>query len=137
MAEPKTTTKKTGSREQTKTAPAVQTTKTSRDDGKPFFDKVGDVAQKGVELSKRGAQKLFHFTGSATKLSKLKVEIHNLETQCEKQYLEAGKKLWQMYKDGKLGELKSKFDPEFQKVEGFKKQITEKEKESEKISLVE
>lgn len=106
-------------------------------DKRDFKDKVSDYANKSLQVLKIGVQKLAHFTGSATKLSKLKVEIHTLQTNCDKIYLDVGKKLWQLHKDDKLRELGTAFEEEFKKIEDFHQQITAKQKEADKISLTE
>jgi len=125
--------------ENTSTPKAAQqeksTNKTTED--RSFQEKVTVVSNKVGETIKTGAQKVFRFTGSATKLSKLKVEVHNLQNQVEKIQLETGKKLWEMHKQNKLGEMDSAFDVEFKRIENLQKQIADKEKDAESISLVE
>lgn len=105
--------------------------------GEDFQEKVNKLSTKVGEAIKKGSQRVAKFTGSATRLSKLKVDIHNLHNQIEKVHLENGKKLWQMHHDKKLGEFENNFSEEFKQIENLEKQIKTKEKEVEAISLIE
>jgi len=102
-----------------------------------FQERVARISEKVGEAVKRGSRRVAKFTGSATKLSKLKMDIHNLQNQLDKVRLQSGKKLWQMHQDNKLGQLDNKFSQEFDQIADLEKQIRTKEKEAEAISLVE
>jgi len=105
--------------------------------GEDFQERVNKLSAKVGEAIKKGSQRVAKFTGSATRLSKLKVDIHNLHNQVEKVHLENGQKLWQLHHNKKLGEIDNNFSDEFKKIEDLEKQIKTKEKEAEAISLVE
>ena len=111
--------------------------KDDKEDKGSFWKKLSGVAEKGMASLKAGVEKIAHFTSSSAKLAKLKVEIHNLENEREKLKFEAGQKLWQLYKDQKLSEVESAFTGEFKKMAELRKQVAAKEKQAEKISLVE
>jgi len=100
-------------------------------------DKFAAASDKVVTAVKSGALRLFHFTGSATRLSKLKVEIHNLQSQVEELQLMVGKKLWEKYQKEKQPELKKDFESEFDRIDELLKQKAAKQKEADSITLVE
>lgn len=102
-----------------------------------FMSRVRGTVEKGVAALKTGTQKITQFTGGAAKLAKLKLEIHNLQSELDNLYLEAGRKLWQMHKEKKLGEAKNAFAGQFEKYQELKQQIAAKEQEAGGISLLE
>lgn len=99
-------------------------------------EKVGEIAGKGVEVLKTGAQKVSHFASSTAELSKLKVQKHSLENELHRTYLELGKIVWQMHEDGKLPKLDSTIQEKFEEIEKLNSQISVKERAAEAISLV-
>lgn len=119
---------------------AVDSTKPIEDTQKEksdFWENISEVTGKGTELFKMGVEKVGHFTSSSAKFAKLKVEIHNLKNEQEKLNLEAGQKLWQMFKDNKLSNVEAAFSNTFKEMDILRKQIATKEKQVAKISLIE
>lgn len=117
----------------------VKTEETSPEQksGQEFQEKVARISEKVGDAVKKGSERVAKFTGSATRLSRLKMEIHNLRNQLHKVHLESGKKLWQMHQENKLSEIDTAFSEEFAQIADLEKQIRTKEKEAEAISLVE
>lgn len=121
-----------------KTGEAAQkTAETVKEGASVVGEKVSEVASKGMEALKTGAKKVSHFTGEASKLAKLKVEIHNLKSARDRLFLEAGTKLWHLRQGKKLADVQTAFSEEFQRMAELQAQIMVKEKEAESISLTE
>lgn len=138
MSEGENKKKKTLSAKDSKAqAPIDQPKRKNNQEGSDFRDKVGDFANKGLQVLKTGAQKITHFTGSATKLSKLKLEIHQLQGRCDEIYHDVGKRLWQMHKDNKDDDVSSVFVEQLKEMADLQKQIAAKDQQVEKISLTE
>ncbi len=98
-------------------------------------DKLSEAADKGVMALKEVFERVKDFSSDAAELTKLKIEIRNLKTDREKLYASMGKKLWDMKKTDKFGNVQSTFNEDFTKLEDFADRIAKKEKQAEKISL--
>lgn len=102
-----------------------------------LWDKVGDVAGKGLDVLKSGAGKAGQITKQATRLSMLKLEIHNLHNAVDGVFVDVGKKLWFMKKEGDFKELDTAFAVEFKRLAELEKELETKEKQAQETRLIE
>ncbi len=87
-----------------------------------FFDRIGEAVTAGVETLKDSAEKLTHKAGEVGKIAKLKLEIHNLESDCNSLYLKMGMKIWES-RDRPSRGLLDKVRPELDQVAALSKEI--------------
>lgn len=86
-------------------------------------DKVSEFAAIGLEALKTGAQKATQVASDTSRLAKLKVDIHNLETERQKLHVEAGRKLWQLHSTGRLNEAETELANKLQIADKAQQQL--------------
>ena len=108
---------------------------TIEESGGGLWEKVEHIAEKSLEAIKTGADKISHVATETTKLSKLKLEIHNIHKQIDKIQTELGKTLWKMQRNNELQNVESAFADEFKKLGDLEKQIEIRLRQVQQISL--
>ncbi|KAA3663109.1 MAG: hypothetical protein DWQ10_00875 [Calditrichaeota bacterium] len=101
-----------------------------------FGEKIGQFAQKSAQVVKTGFNIAAEFTGSATNLAKLKVQIHNLQSARDKEYQVLGEKLYSYRDADKIDNVKSFFSEQFNSISALIEEIDRKQEETEKIELI-
>ena len=110
-------------------------TETTKEELKHLGDKIHEATDKGVHVARDIAEEVRRFTRDATELTKLKMEIHHLKVEREKLYMLMGEQLKNLYKTGKLGNIRSRFKDDFRRLDELEEALTEKEKSASGISL--
>ena len=105
--------------------------------GKGLKDKIRNLSEKGLDALKKSSEKIAHFTSSGTKLAKIKLDIHNLENECNKLNCAVGKRLWQKQKENKLEDIAALFANDFKTMNSLRNKISALQEQADKISLVE
>ncbi len=101
---------------------------------KELGDKLSEAADKGVHAIKEVAEKIHQFAGEATDLTKLKIELHNLQKEREKFLILMGEQLRNLHKSNKLRNIQTKFKYDFKKIDEIETSIAEKEKEVSRLA---
>ena len=99
-----------------------------------FWQSVSQTTQRGAGAVRAGTERLIRFAQDTTKRTRVKLETRNLQKELDNLYKEEGKKLWQLHKEQKLGEIENSFSEDFKKTDELEQKIAEKKKESEIIS---
>ncbi len=107
----------------------------TQDHLKKIKDIISEATDKGVNTIREVTEKIHHFASEATELTKLKIELHNMQKEREKFLLLMGEQLRNLHKSGKVRNINKKFQYDFQKLDEIEAGIAEKEKEVSKHSL--
>lgn len=130
---------------ETKTKKQTDAPAETKRDVKEEFKEKADVVIKDVKVGasglwkkiRYGADKVGEFAGEATELARLKIDIHNLETNLDKVYVTVGRKLWELHQKKQISGVGTKFTDEFKEIADLQKQIKAKKKKADAINLVE
>ena len=120
---------------QEKTNEPTNTEKETEQTGKRVSDTISEIADKIENVAKEVFEKVKDFTSDATELTKLKVDIHKLKNEHDKQLRTIGEKLWDLKKQDNLKRIGNTFSDEFLKLEELEQQIKDKEAAAGKINL--
>lgn len=107
----------------------------TQDHLKKIKDILSEATDKGVNTIREVTEKIHHFASEATELTKLKIELHNLQKEREKFLLLMGEQLRNLHKSDKVRNIQKKFKYDFQKLDELEAGIAEKEKELSRHSL--
>ncbi len=107
---------------------------TTRDQLRKLKDKLSEAADKGVHAIRDAAGKIHQFAGDATELTRLKIELHNLQKEREKFLILMGEQLRNLHKSDKLRNIKAKLKYDFEKIDEIEKTIAEKEREAARLA---
>ncbi|GEM_PF-4531864 len=107
---------------------------TTRDQLRKLKDRLSEAADKGVHAIREAAGRIHQFAGEATELTRLKIELHNLQKEREKFLLLMGEQLRNLYKSNRLRNIKEKLKYDFQKVDEIEEAIAEKEREAARLA---
>lgn len=108
----------------------------TRDHIRRIKDRISESADKGTTAIKEVAEKIHLFAIEATELTKLKIELHNLNKERDKFLLLMGEQLRNLHKSDKVKNIKEKFKYDFQKLDEIEADIAEKEKEVARYSAI-
>jgi hypothetical protein len=98
-------------------------------------EKLYEAKDKGIHIAKEIAEEVQRFATDATELTRLKLEIHNMKKDRDNLLMLMGEKLKNMYHAGRLSNVRSKFQYDFNKLEELEAQIIKKEKEAKGRSM--
>jgi peptidoglycan hydrolase CwlO-like protein len=108
---------------------------TTKAELKHLGDKIHEATDKGVHVAKDIAEEVRRFTRDATELTKLKMEIHHLKVERDNLYKLMGEQLRNLYKSRKLGNIRSRFKDDFQRLDELESELADREKLASGISL--
>ncbi len=107
---------------------------TTRDQLRKLKEKLSEAADKGAHAFREAAGKIHQFAGEATELTRLKIELHNLQKEREKFLLLMGEQLRNLYKSNKLRNIREKLKYDFRKIDEIEEAIAEKEREAARLA---
>ena len=96
--------------------------------------KIISTKDKEKLLLKDITEKVRNFANQATQLTKLKIELHNLNEEHENLLKLMGDNLWNMHKANKVTNIKSKFKYDFKRLEEVESEIADKEKTASEVT---
>lgn len=99
-----------------------------------FRNRLNEAADKSVSAVKDVVEKIHQFSSEATDLTKIKLELHNLQREHEKLLLLIGEQVRNMYKANKLTNIRSKLKYDLKKLDELESGIDEKEKEVNRLA---
>jgi DNA-binding PadR family transcriptional regulator len=108
---------------------------TTKEELKHLGDKIHEATDKGVHVARDIAEEVRRFTRDATELTKLKMEIHHLKVERDKLYKLMGEQLRNLHKVRKLGNIRSRFKDDFQRLDELEAELADREKMASGISL--
>ena len=108
---------------------------TTKEELKHLGDKIHEATDKGVHVARDIAEEVRRFTRDATELTKLKLEIHHLKVERDKLYKLMGEHLRNLHKVRKLGNIRSRFKDDFQRLDELEAELADREKMASGISL--
>ena len=97
-------------------------------------EKVISAKERETILLKDITEKVRNFARNATKLTKLKIELHNLGEEHEDLLKVMGDNLWNMHKADKVTNIKSKFKYDFKRLAELESEIADKKKTASEIT---
>ncbi len=128
---------KTSTEEQQENASQASGTESKKQEQKTksTSDSLNEAVEKGSVFIKDMYEKVRHFSGEATELTRLKIDIRNLKSEREHLYTDMGKRLWDLKQTGNFRGINSVFEKDFTRLEEIEKEIDNKEKEAKKKDL--
>lgn len=97
-------------------------------------EKVISAKDREKIILKDITEKVRNFANKATQLTKLKIELHNLQEEHEDLLKVMGDNLWNMHKADKVTNIKSKFKYDFKRLAELESEIAEKKKTASEIT---
>ena len=91
-------------------------------------EKVISAKDREKIILKDITEKVRNFANKATQLTKLKIELHNLQEEHEDLLKVMGDNLWNMHKADKVTNIKSKFKYDFKRLAELESEIAGKKK---------
>ena len=91
-------------------------------------EKVISAKDREKIILKDITEKVRNFANKATQLTKLKIELHNLQEEHEDLLKVMGDNLWNMHKADKVTNIKSKFKYDFKRLAELESEIDWKKK---------
>ena len=88
-----------------------------------------ELLEKGEEMVRTGAEKVSDFTVQTARGAKLKIEIHTLKSDLNKQFQEVGYQLWNLQKNQGLDRIEETLAGRFKKLSEIEHRIEQKENE--------
>jgi hypothetical protein len=97
-------------------------------------EKVISAKDREKIILKDITEKVRNFANKATQLTKLKIELHNLQEEHEDLLKVMGDNLWNMHKADKMTNIKSKFKYDFKRLAELESEIAGKKKTASEIT---
>ncbi len=101
---------------------------------KRLGEKISSAKEREKLLLKDITAKVRNFASKATQLTKLKIELHNLQEEHEDLLKVMGDNLWNMHKADKVTNIKSKFKYDFKRLSELESEIAAKKKTASEIT---
>lgn len=94
-----------------------------------------EAGHRGMQFVREIAEEVHRFATDATELTKIKIEIHNMNKERETLLQVMGEKLKNLYHANQLKNIRSKFSYDFKKLDELEASIREKQKDADTLSL--